>query len=128
MCCASLYYAGKTLLKTGGAAAATKSAANVAGVYAQHGGEVSFARSWLQIIRQRNFVVFVATNFLQIFDVTVASAFFVIFERHLLGASALSTEVRGIIQVISPRPVQRSMLYSCRWPPHWISVTEINNA
>lgn len=59
---------------------------------------MSFARSWLQILRQRNFALFVATNFLQIFDVTVASAFFVIFERHLLGDGGLSAEARGVIQ------------------------------
>ncbi len=48
----------------------------------------SFVEVALQVVRNSNFLVFVAMNFLQVFDVTVSAGFFVIYERHLLGDNA----------------------------------------
>ena len=60
-----------------------------------------------------NFRIFVAMNFLQVFDVTVSSNFFAIYEKNLLGHDAWPQGVRSIIvgasfllpQVLSTAPV-----------------------
>eukprot|EP00042_Codosiga_hollandica_P054766 m.749147 g.749147 ORF g.749147 m.749147 type:complete len:372 (+) comp58974_c0_seq40:783-1898(+) len=57
----------------------------------------SFLEVALQVIRNRNFVVFILMNFLQVFDVTVSAGFFVIYERHLLGDNAWPASARMFV-------------------------------
>ncbi len=51
----------------------------------------------LQVFQTKNFKIFVAMNFLQVFDVTVSSNFFAIYERSLLGHDAWPQIARTMI-------------------------------
>lgn len=51
----------------------------------------------LQIIRQRDFLLFVAMNFLQVLHVTFSSSFTLIFAEQLLPAATMPTRAQSVL-------------------------------
>ena len=62
----------------------------------EHDGHSFFAVA-KQVVKSPNFRIFVAMNFLQVFDVTVSSNFFAIYEKNLLGHDAWPAGARSVI-------------------------------
>ena len=73
-----------------------KTSSSEKGEYQPRSAHSFWGVTW-QVIKQKNFLFFVAMNFLQVFDVTVSSNFFVIYERNLLGADAWPKVARTVI-------------------------------
>eukprot|EP01137_Pigoraptor_chileana_P030823 Opistho-2@17822 len=80
----------------------------------------NFLKLTMQIVRQRNFQLFVGMNFLQIFHSTFASSFYTIFEDSLLGSpfDSSARAVRSVIAGASGSIPQLAVLFFVATPPH----------